>query len=215
MLFPMLSAMYRVYATRGHIYNYRGLKIWIPAGVFHPAFFGSSKMLLEFILDKEIIGKRILELGAGSGLVSLSLARQGAKVTASDINRKALDGIIKSAEDNDLTLTVIESDLLEKLSVFYDHILVNPPFFPKDPKSAAEHAFYCGANYQYFQRLFSQLTTREQAENVWMILSQDCDLDIISDLASAEALDMIEVATSSRFLETFLIYHIRLKSTVG
>jgi 2-polyprenyl-3-methyl-5-hydroxy-6-metoxy-1,4-benzoquinol methylase len=38
-------------------------------------------------MELELSGKRVLELGAGSGLIGLSLARKGAMVTASDLNQ--------------------------------------------------------------------------------------------------------------------------------
>ena len=46
----------------------------------------SGQQLAQAMLDFDIAGKRILELGCGIGLASLVLQRRGARVVASDIH---------------------------------------------------------------------------------------------------------------------------------
>ena len=63
-----------------------------------------AALCLGLWLDRVLVkGKRVLELGAGTGLLSLLAARQGAaSVTATDIDEAALDRLRKAAARNNL-----------------------------------------------------------------------------------------------------------------
>jgi len=61
---------------------------------------GSSMWLFyeEFLKDYDFSGKRVIELGCGTGINSIIMARLGADVTFLDISEKALDIVRKNAE---------------------------------------------------------------------------------------------------------------------
>lgn len=86
--------------------------------------------LLEFLKDKELEGKRFLEMGAGNGLISMEMAEKGAEVTSVDINSEALCRIAAEAEEKGLEIKTVESDLFENVEGFFDLIVFNPPYLP-------------------------------------------------------------------------------------
>ncbi|HTB05876.1 MAG TPA: methyltransferase, partial [Bacteroidia bacterium] len=69
---PIVSRTYKPmlkrYLAKPRSYNYDGLAILVQPGVFHPGFFFSTKLFLEFLNNKELKGRSVLEIGAGSGL---------------------------------------------------------------------------------------------------------------------------------------------------
>src|SRR5262245_29793863 len=67
-----------------------GFDLEVFPGVFHPKYFGSSTILGRFVSQLPLTGKSFLEIGCGSGIVALCAARQGATVTAVDINPDAV-----------------------------------------------------------------------------------------------------------------------------
>jgi release factor glutamine methyltransferase len=73
-------------------WRWRGLRLVAPIGVFHPGLFFSSGVLADHIERSELLGRRVLDVGCGSGLLSLAAARAGAIVTAIDINPAAVGG---------------------------------------------------------------------------------------------------------------------------
>lgn len=91
--------------------------------------------LLEFLKDKELEGKKFLEMGAGNGLISIQAAKKGAEVTAVDINSEALRRIELEAEEG-LEIKTVESDLFNRVDGVFDLIVFNPPYLPgkKDMK---------------------------------------------------------------------------------
>lgn len=178
-LYPFLNKWLHWYLSKPRFYHYQGLKLKIYPGVFHPGWLISTRILLEFILKQDIKGKSLLELGAGSGLISLVCARNGAFVTASDINPTAVAGLQENARGNGkIAVQVILSDLFDSIDEqTFDFMLINPPYYPKDPANDRERAFYCGAGFEYFKKLVVQLPAYLKKESFcWMILSEDCDI---------------------------------------
>jgi release factor glutamine methyltransferase len=82
-------------------------------------------------------GERFLEIGCGSGLVSLHAAKAGATVTAADINPHAVECTKKNAVGNNLRIEVIRSDLFEKVDGCFDVIIFNPPYLPEETRSTS------------------------------------------------------------------------------
>jgi release factor glutamine methyltransferase len=211
LLFPVLKSAYNIYASKERNYFYKGINVRVMPGVFHPGFFFSTKLLIEYISKFDFNFKKVLELGAGSGLISIYCARQNAKVTASDINPTAIKNIIKNAELNNVKLDVIESDMFDRIEIRkFDYIIINPPYFPKNPKNEEELAWFCGNDFQYFKKFFSQLKDyKTEATIVLMILSEDCDLQRITSITNENHFSMNIVFQKRVFGENNYIYTIK------
>jgi release factor glutamine methyltransferase len=91
MLRQIVAATYKPflkrYLRKPRRYSYKGILHGCRPGVFHPAFFFSTKLLLKHIEMMECTDKTFLELGAGTGLIAIYAATRGARVTASDISK--------------------------------------------------------------------------------------------------------------------------------
>jgi release factor glutamine methyltransferase len=74
-----------------------------------------------------------LEVGAGSGVVSLAAARRGARVVATDLNLSALHRLAAAARDERLDVEPVRTDLARGLGRF-DRIVANPPYLPTLPE---------------------------------------------------------------------------------
>ncbi len=182
---PVLWLGYRRYLQKSRWYTYKGLHINVQPSVFHPGMLFSTKILLQYILQLDLKGKKVLELGAGSGMLALAAARAGATVSASDINPAAIESIKASCQKNQLEIDVILSDLFESIpQQAFDYLFINPPYYPKDPTDEREYAFFCGSEFEYFQRLFASLADYLSPTGAaLMILSDDCDVERIKAMA--------------------------------
>ncbi len=177
--------MVRWYLSRKRRYRYGKLTVDILPGVFHPGIFYSTKMLLEFIGRQPVSQAKVLEIGAGTGIIALSTAQMGAIVTATDINPTAIENIKQNALLNDVSIRIIHSDLYDQIpEETFDWVLINPPYYPRNPKTDAEFAWYCGANHEYFEKLFGGLSQYiSTTTKVIMVLSDVCDLESIMRIA--------------------------------
>lgn len=74
-------------------------------------------------------GEQVLEIGCGSGIVSLAAARRGCAVTAVDISEAALANTRLNAERlGAADLAVHRSDMFSGVSGMFDVILAHPPY---------------------------------------------------------------------------------------
>ncbi len=89
-------------------------------------------------------GESILEIGCGSGVVSLHCAKMGAKVTAGDINPVAVELTRKNAKLNDLNINVILTNVYDSISGTFDTIVFNLPYLPVDDDVSLAEAWSGG-----------------------------------------------------------------------
>lgn len=75
-------------------------------------------------------GKRVLELGTGSGALAVHAARLGARVTAVDISRRAVLCARLNAAFHRQSVTVRHGDLSTADRGGYDLVISNPPYVP-------------------------------------------------------------------------------------
>src|SRR4029079_10565830 len=92
------------YLSKTRVYRYKDIRLSIAPGVFHPGFFFSTQLLLQYISKLPLQGKRFLELGCGSGLISIAAAKMGAMVTATDINPLATEYLKENSRRNNVVL---------------------------------------------------------------------------------------------------------------
>lgn len=196
------------HARRERAYRYAGLRLRIPPGVFHPGLYFSTPIFLKFLKNVDFHGKTALDLGTGSGLLALFAAGRGALVTALDLNPRAVAAARQNADNNGLALQVIESDLFAALpaGAAFDFILVNPPYYPRRPRDAAEAAFFAGENLEYFERFFAQLRAFvDPKTKTWLILSEDCDWARIWAIATQSGFDLTVVFERKKWGERFFV----------
>ncbi|HEX6431634.1 MAG TPA: methyltransferase [Niastella sp.] len=198
------------YLSATRMYTYKGIRLVIPPAVFHPGFFFSTRLLLRYLIALPLRDRSFLELGAGSGLIALYAARQGAHVMATDINPVAIHSLIINSQSNRISLTIIESDLFNNIpQQAFDIIAINPPYYKKQPRTQAEYAWYCGEQGEYFKQLFNGLQQYMHPQSiVLMVLCDGCDLNMIREMAAANGFHLNCVQTKTNWVETNFIFKV-------
>lgn len=174
-------------------YRWGDIRIVVQPEVFHPGFFFSTALLLRYLKNVQLNNKKVIEVGSGSGLVSLFCAKHGATVSACDINPIAVENTRTNAETNKRKFPVYLSNLFADIpQEKFDLILVNPPYYKKQPSNLAEHAWYCGEKLEYFDALFNQAKSYATTESeILMVLSDECDISGIKSIAKNHGWDCI------------------------
>lgn len=199
------------YLSKTRMYDYENIRLEIPPQVFHPGFFFSTNMLLNYIKELPLKNKSFLELGCGSGLISIYAEKKGAKVTATDINPTAIESLRKNSKRNDARLTIIQSDLFKNIPAQrFDIIAINPPYYKKNPVSARDYAWYCGEKGEYFESLFRQLKDFIHPDSeTYMVLFDGCDMEMIEKPATQNGFQLNCVRIRKNMLEKNFIYKIQ------
>jgi release factor glutamine methyltransferase len=199
------------------IYVYRGIQLLVPSETFHPGFFYSTKLLLKWLSRQPLHQRSFLELGAGSGLISLFMAKKGARVTATDINPQAIEYLERNSAYNGIPIEIIHSDLFGLIPVQpFDVIAINPPHYKRKPVHFSQYAWYCGENGEYFTGLFSGLGAYTHGGSaIWMVLSDSCDMDMVGRLAIMHGWSMDCVYTKMNLLEKNFIFKLCRSEPAG
>ena len=180
-------------------------------GVFHPGFFFSTRFLLEELKLHDLKSKALLELGCGSGLISVVVAKNGATVTAIDINPLAVSNAAENARLNEVQIDAFRSDIFSGVpNQVFDFIIINPPYFRGEARNHAQKAWYAGNELEYFKMLFEQLGNFMKPETVvLMTLSEDCEINEIIIMAKSAGLQCNLIKTKRFWFELNYIYEIR------
>lgn len=88
--------------------------------------------------------ERILEIGCGSGVISIHCARNNCFVTAGDINLKAVELTRRNARRNNVRIDVVETDVYSGVRGTFDTIVFNLPYLPVDEEGLLAKAWSGG-----------------------------------------------------------------------
>lgn len=113
-----------------------GLPLYVNENVLIPRF--DTEVLVEEVLkiSKKDRSKRILDICTGSGAIAIALKKLGGfeRVDALDISDKALEVAKRNANELDLNINFLKSDMFSSLTCEnkYDIIVSNPPYIQSD-----------------------------------------------------------------------------------
>lgn len=98
--------------------------------VYQPA--EDTFLLLEAALSEACLKDLVLEIGCGSGLVSVELAFKVRSITATDINPHATCATKSRARAGATEIGIVRTDLFQGIKGRFDLILFNAPYLPTD-----------------------------------------------------------------------------------
>ena len=192
-----------------------GFRLSVGPTVFHPRYFLTSEFFASVIDRLDLKGKRVADVGTGSGILALAAVRAGAEsVAAIDINPNAVLTTAENARANRLENRVcaVCSNLFAAVPACrqFDVIISSPPSFPGEPRDIADRAWHAGANYGDIAQLFKQARERLTVDGcVYILLSSDSDLDLFGALIAEAGFAARLVAERSIMIETLLIYELQ------
>jgi release factor glutamine methyltransferase len=213
----LFHRVYHPYALRQlakPVTRLRGRTLLTDPEVFHPVCFLSTPVFLDYLSTVAVEGKRLLDMGTGSGTIGIFAASRGAQVTACDINPRAVALAGENARRNDVEMEVLASDLFSALDGRrFDLICFNLPFYLGEPRSVFEHALYGGTNFETI-RAFADGCRRALAPGgtVAVIFSEDSGADRMMSLFVDAGFVAIDQRTASRYFERFHLLRLQVPS---
>lgn len=110
-----------------------GRKIRVFPSIYKPL--ENEHRLVDWIED----GKTVLDMGCGSGVLTVFAALKSTHVTAVDINPEAVENTRLNCASHGLeNVTATVSDMFNAVNDQYDYIISSPPFF-RIPFAASQH----------------------------------------------------------------------------
>jgi methylase of polypeptide subunit release factors len=198
-----------------------GFRLTVRPTVFHPSWFITSEYFAEFIGKMDLSGKRVVEVGTGSGILALAAARAGAvSVLAVDINPNAALSASENAQANGLGDRVrgLCSNLLSAVAPkpLFDVVISSPPSFAGEPLDLADRAWHAGPGYRDILDLFAQARERlAPGGRMYVLLSSDSDLGLMERLARQAGLKSTLIDQRSILIEALLIYELQMDESAS
>lgn len=123
------------------ILEYEGLKLKLHPDVYEPA--EDSFLLARNLKVRE--GDLALDIGTGTGIIALLMARKARFVLGIDVNPKAVELARENARINDIKNVEFRiSNLFENVEGKFDIITFNAPYLPGEPEKPIDHALVGG-----------------------------------------------------------------------
>jgi release factor glutamine methyltransferase len=164
----------------------------IDEGVYQTA--GDSELMAEVVQINN--SESFLEIGCGSGFISLVLAKKGLNGVGVDINSKAVGNSIKNAKDLDIqNVSFFRSDVFENVRGTFDIIVCNPPYSEHEVTSDIDRMFWDSQNKMkknFFVDVDRYLKTNGAIYFGWANFA-DIDVDLPLKLAKQHGLALINI----------------------
>jgi len=204
-------AIVRPAIKRTDVTSMLDLTLTVPPTVFHPRFYVTSRFFAEHIRTMELAGKEVLEMGCGSGILSLVAARRGADVTALDINPLAVECTAFNAMANHVQdrIRALQSDLFENLAAgtAFDYIVWSPPFYPKETTDNASYAWNAGIGFEVISRFARAAGEYLRAGGtIVLLLSSETDVPVFLSIFASNGFTATRRALKRKLFETLSIY---------
>lgn len=204
----LFSRVYHPYALRQiakPTTRLRGRTLLTDPEVFHPVYFLSTPVFLDYLSTVSVAGKRVLDMGTGSGTVGIFAAGRGARVTACDINPRAVALAGENARRNGVEMEVLSSNLFASLAGRdFDVICFNLPFLAGTPRTVFERALFGGPDFETV-RAFALGCRQALAPGgaVVVIFSEDSGPERIMSLFTEAGFVATHQRTALKYFERF------------
>jgi len=117
-----------------------GMEIFVAHDVFSPKLENTNSVDMLLRNFPKVRGKRVLDVGTGTGVLAIKAAMEGAKeVVATDVTKSALENARRNIENTKTgdVISVVNQERFEDLGKAFDVILMNIIFAhsPEDPET--------------------------------------------------------------------------------
>lgn len=167
-----------------------GIKIIVEPGVYQTS--GDSDLMAESVeINSE---QTFLEIGCGTGVVSIAIAKHASRGTGVDINVRAIENSKHNAKVQDVTnVNFFVSNVFEKVEGKFDIVICNPPYTKHEVRDDIDRMFWDPEDemkQKFFRGVRSYLKSEGRIYFGWANFA-DIDVDLPFALAEANGFTLI------------------------
>jgi release factor glutamine methyltransferase len=171
------------------------------------AYFPSDDTML--LADSIVPRGKCLEIGCGSGLASIMIAKMGFSILSSDINPEAVKCTEGNASLNGVKIKTVCCDLFSGIEGSFDTVIFNPPYLPGETyeeKVKGSEMWYGGEDgLQTARKFLSELGKHlNRGGKCYIILSSLTDIDGLQ--REFKQYEFQRLAEKKIFMETIYAY---------
>jgi len=189
------------------------IQIEVGPDVYSPS--DDSMLMLSAV--SPIASQSVLEIGTGSGIISLHCAKAGCQVTAADISENSLECARNNARLNGLDVNFIQSDLFSNITGEFDIIIFNPPYLSgKDAEVLAvddKRQLIGGKEGHEISVKFMEQASEYLTENgrIYLLTSTETSEKVIQHARQLFLVD--KIVEQRMFFEVLAVWEMRVRHT--
>jgi release factor glutamine methyltransferase len=159
-------------------------------------------LLVKRNLVEEDLEESFLEVGVGNAEISIKAAKNGAEVTAVDIDPEAVRHARERFKEEGLEAEIFRSNLFEQVEGKYDLIVFNPPYL-SGPEVGDEEMWRGGETGLELAEEYLEMVSAHLKENgrAWVVLSSRADYEEL-----VERFDLVEIDREKLWFETVFLF---------
>ncbi len=167
-----------------------GMKIKVNPGVYQTS--GDSELMAESVEMTK--NEDFLEIGCGTGVISIALAKRAGNGIGIDINDKAVENSKQNAEaQNVANVEFFKSDVFEKVKGKFDVIICNPPYTKHEVRDNIDRMFWDPEDemkQRFFKEVGEYLKPNGKVYFGWADFA-DIDIDLPFKLAEESGFKLV------------------------
>jgi len=167
-----------------------GMKIIVESGVYQTS--GDSELMAESVEITKT--QNFLEIGCGTGVVSISVAKRAANGIGVDVNEKAVVNAQRNAKmQKTMNVEFFVSNVFEKVVGDFDVIICNPPYTKHEVRDNIDRMFWDPEDEMkrtFFKEAGNHLKTKGKIYFGWADFA-DIDTDLPFRLAEENGYKLV------------------------
>lgn len=187
-----------------------GMKITVNSGVYQTS--GDSDLMAESVKIRE--SETFLEIGCGTGVVSIAVAKRAASGIGIDINDNAVENSKQNAEAQGVkNVEFFKSNVFENVGGKFDVIICNPPYTKHEVRDNIDRMFWDPEDEmkrKFFEEVGKYLKTSGRIYFGWADFA-DIDVDLPFKLARTNGYKLVNTFSKVHG-EGFTFYVLEFKS---
>jgi release factor glutamine methyltransferase len=184
--------------------HFNGLILEVPDGVYKPE--EDSYLIADSLKD---LRGRVLDIGCGSGILSLTAAKTSDSVLGVDINLKAVEASRHNAKLKDIkNAEFILSDMFSNVDGLFDFIVFNPPYLPKSDDDPSDIALDGGKDGTALINLFIDRVAAHLKKNgkVHLLVSSFNDFSAVEQRITQGGFSITSTYSKKLFFEELKVF---------
>ncbi len=163
------------------------------------------------VLDNIVPGHTVLEIGCGSGIISIYCASLGCAVTCCDVSEAALTCTEKNAIRNHVSLKAINSSFFQRIEGEFDTIIFNPPYLPTEDRMENSDQWDGGqSGFDVIRPFLNGAADHlDEGGTIYLVLSSLTNIDAL--IEQYKNYSFKEKARDTFFFETLFLFEINKK----